>query len=294
MRQAVAALRAILCHGLRCVFALALCHHAVLAKEAPARIVTLGGDITEIVYRLGAGDKIVGRDATSTFPPEAEKLPEVGYFRQLGAEGVLSLKPDLILASASAGPPEVLQQIASTGVAIVKLPEAHSAAGLLAKIETIAAALGMAEEGAQLSRKIKAELDEAKSAVAALRGRPKVLFIIDAGGGAPMAAGRETAADAMMELANAENVFASHKGYKAISLEAAAAVSPEAIVLMDHSLESMGGVEGVASHPALRLTPAARNERIFSRNGSYLLGFGPRLPKAIVDFARAVRGQGQS
>ena len=70
---------------------------AVQAEEGPKRIVTLGSDITEIVYTLGEGQRIVGRDSTSVYPPDVEKIADVGYFRQLGAEGVLSLKPDLII-----------------------------------------------------------------------------------------------------------------------------------------------------------------------------------------------------
>jgi iron complex transport system substrate-binding protein len=78
------------------------------AQQTPKRIVALGGEITEIVYQLGAAERLVGRDTTSTYPAEANELPDVGYFRQLGAEGVLSLQPDLVLATESAGPPEVL------------------------------------------------------------------------------------------------------------------------------------------------------------------------------------------
>ena len=109
-----------------------------------------------------------------------------------------------------------------------------------------------------------------------------------------MAAGRDTAADALIELAARSNVFASHKGYKAISLEAAAASGPQAIAMMEHTLKSLGGVSGVAEHPALRLTPTAKHKRIIARDGSFLLSFGPRLPLAIVDFARAIRGQAPS
>jgi iron complex transport system substrate-binding protein len=253
------------------------------------RIVTLGGDITEIVYELGRGTQIAGRDATSTFPPDVEKLPNVGYFRQLGAEGVLSLRPGLILASASAGPPEVIQQLRSAGVEIVQLADGHSEAGLLDKVKRIATALDVAAEGEALAARLEREMKTAKQAVASMSGRPRVLFIINAGSGAPMAAGRETAADALIALAGAENVFSDHTGYKAISLEAAAAAAPEAIALMDQTLASMGGVDAVAAHPALRLTPAAKAKRIFARPGSYLLSFGPRLPEAMVDFARAVR-----
>jgi iron complex transport system substrate-binding protein len=267
------------------------CSSAAFAEQPARRIVTLGGDITEIVYSLGEGQRLVARDTTSTFPPQAKALPDVGYFRQLGAEGVLSLKPDLIIAAASAGPPEVFEQIASTGVAIVRLADGHSGEGLIEKVKRISTALGVVEKGADLAAKLTQDLAEAKTAVASLSGRPKVLFIVNAGGGSPMAAGRDTAADALIELAAADNVFSSHKGYKAISLEAAAAAGPDAIAMMDHTLTAMGGVSGVSGHPALRLTPAARSKRIVAREGSFLLGFGPRLPKAILDFARAIRGQ---
>jgi iron complex transport system substrate-binding protein len=109
-----------------------------------------------------------------------------------------------------------------------------------------------------------------------------------------MAAGRDTAADSLIALCGGENVFASHAGYKTVSLEATAAAAPDAIGMMDHTLQVMGGVSAVANHPALRLTPAAKAMRIIARDGSFLLGFGPRLPEAIIDFAKAIRGKGQS
>jgi iron complex transport system substrate-binding protein len=201
------------------------------AEEAAKRIITLGGDITEIVYRLGEEGRLAGRDTTSKFPEEAKALPDVGYFRQIGAEGLLSLKPDLILASPAAGPPEALQQIAATGVKIVRLADGHSGGALLAKVQAIAAALGVKDEGERLASDLRDELAEAAAAVAAMPGRPKILFIIDGGGGAPMAAGRDTAADALIALAGGENVFSSHKGYKAVSLEAAAGAAPDAIAM---------------------------------------------------------------
>lgn len=255
------------------------------------RIIALGGDITEIVYLLGAQQRLAGRDTTSTFPAEANAIPSVGYFRQLGAEGVLSLRPDLILASASAGPPEVLQQIVATGVPVLRLPEVHTAESLLGKVARIANALSLPGEGVRLAGQLRQEIDAAKAAVAAMPGKPKVLFIVAGGGGAPMAAGRDTAADALIALCAGENVFAAHRGYKVVSLEAMAATGPDAIGMMDHTLEAMGGATTVAGNPALRLTPAAKHMRIVARDGSFLLGFGPRLPQAIVDFAKAIRGQ---
>jgi iron complex transport system substrate-binding protein len=262
-----------------------------VSARASEHVITLGGDVTEIVYALGEARRLVGRDLTSTFPAETADLRSVGYFRQLGAEGVLSLKPDLILAASAAGPAEALAQISAAGVKIVAMPDAYSPEGLLRKVEIIADALGIPEKGKSYAAKLKQDLDAAKSAVAAMPGRPKVLFIIAAGGGAPMAAGTHTAADALLGLAGCENVFAAHSGYKSISLEAAAAAAPEAIAMMSLTLDNLGGVEGITQHPALRLTPAAKTKRIIARDGSYLLSFGPRLPQAVVDFARAVRGE---
>ncbi len=257
----------------------------------PKRVVTLGGDVTEIVYALGEGKRLVGRDATSSWPEEAAGLPNVGYFRQLGAEGVLSLKPDLILATAQAGPAETLKQIGGTGVKIVTMPDGYSPDGLVRKIETIANALGQPEKGARLAAELKQQTDAAQALITGMPGRPKVLFIIAAGGGAPLAAGTQTAADAMVKLAGGENVFGAHTGYKAVSLEATAAAGPEAIVMMAQTLENLGGVTGVTEHPALRLTPAAKSGRVIARDGIYMLGFGPRLPQAMVEVARAIRGE---
>jgi iron complex transport system substrate-binding protein len=280
--------------GVLVAFSICFLTAAHTAEAQNARIIALGGDVTEIVYRLGEGSRLAGRDTTSTYPPEAKALPDVGYFRQLGAEGVLSLKPDLILASAAAGPPPVIEQLRSAGVRIVQLSSGFTPDILLAKVTTIAEELGVPRKGAALVEELKSKIETARSEAGKLPGRPRVLFLINAGNGAPLASGRDTAADALISLAEAENVFSAHTGYKPISAEAAAASAPDAIGLMEQTLAAMGGVDGVAKHPALSLTPAARNRKIFGRDGSYLLNFGPRLPEAILDFARAIREKGSS
>ena len=261
-------------------------------QERALRVIALGGDITEIVFALGEGSRLVGRDTTSTYPLEAKALPDAGYVRQLGAEGVLSLKPDLVLASAAAGPPAVIEQLKSAGVRVAQLPDGHGADVLLRKVALIASQLGVPEKGDTLVAVLDGSLKKAQIEVSTMASKPRVLFIINPGNGAPLAAGRETAAATLIELAGGQNVFSDYSGYKPISLEAAATANPDAIGLMDQSLAAMGGVEGVAQHPALRFTQAARDKRIFGREGSYLLSFGPRLPQAIIDFAKAIRGMG--
>ncbi len=92
-----------------------------LARAAPTQhVVSLGGDITEIVYALGEQGRLACDDQTSIYPPEAAKLRQVGYLRTLSAEGVLSCQPDLILASEDAGPAAALSQLAGAGVPLVR------------------------------------------------------------------------------------------------------------------------------------------------------------------------------
>ncbi|WP_416897084.1 MAG: ABC transporter substrate-binding protein [Minwuia sp.] len=81
------------------------------AEGSGQRVVTIGGSITEIVYQLNAQDRLVGVDSTSMFPPQALELPNVGYVRQLSAEPILALAPDLILAEADAGPPAAVDHL---------------------------------------------------------------------------------------------------------------------------------------------------------------------------------------
>ena len=97
----------------------------VVAESYPnaSAIVSVGGPVTEIIYALGEQDRLVGRDTTSVYPPEANDLPNVGYMRALSAEGVLSLSPDLILARSTSGPPVTLDQLAASSVPIVLVEE---------------------------------------------------------------------------------------------------------------------------------------------------------------------------
>jgi iron complex transport system substrate-binding protein len=254
------------------------------------RIVSLGGDLTEIIYALGHIDDIVARDSTSLYPSTVQDLPDVGYVRNLGAEPILSMAPTLIIASAEAGPPDVINLVQSSGVPVVQPPEGFSQHRLEARIRAIGEALNEADDANALIETIRTEMTQVRAAVSDRSERPKVLFLLQARDGSPMAAGTETAADAMIKLAGGQNVFTSHSGYKPFSLEVLAEAQPDALMLMDHSLMAMGGAEALKSHPAIGLTPAAQNGKIIAADGLFLLGFGPRLPEAVTFIAEALHG----
>jgi iron complex transport system substrate-binding protein len=269
---------------------LGACALAVAEPADTQRIVSVGGDVTEILYALGAGEHIVATDTTSLYPPEALATPKVGYARTLAAEGILSLRPTLVIASGDAGPPEALDQLRDAGVEVRVLPKGHDVANIYAKIEDIADAIGGDALAAPLVADVERRMEAARRTVARAEGCPRVLFLLNIDAGAPIAAGSDTGADAIIRLAGGCNVFGAEHGYKPLSVEAAVAAAPEVILVMQQRLDDLGGIERVLENPALKLTPAARAKRVVAMDGLYLLGFGPRTPDAVLDLARLLHG----
>ncbi|BCX81300.1 iron complex transport system substrate-binding protein [Methylomarinovum caldicuralii] len=246
------------------------------------RIVVAGGALTEIVYALGAEDRLVGVDSTSRYPPQAARLPQVGYLRNLSTEGVLSLRPDLVLTTEAAGPPQVLDQLRAAGVKVIQLSEDHSPKGVLDKIAQVAAILGREAEGERLKRRVAEGFATLARRLAAIDRRPRVVFLLHLVRGSPLAAGKDTAADRMIVQAGGVNAL-THRGYRPVSTEAMIAAAPEVVVISEQMAEALGDPETVWQLPGLALTPAHLSRRLVVRDSLYLLGFGPRTPQAALE-----------
>ena len=247
----------------------------------PRRIVTLGGSVTEIVYALGAGDQGVGVDASSVYPEAATEKPNVGYFRKVPAEGVLSLNPSLVLALEGTGPPTVFEQFRSAGVRTVQVPDTPSVTGAKQKIQTIGDLLGRSARGDSLIAAMERDLDEARALRAEAASTPRVLFVYARGSGTMNVAGRGTSAAAMIELAGGENAITGFEGFKPMSAEAVVEAEPDVILALTRGLESIGGTKGLLEQPGIPLTPAGKQKRIVAMDDLLLLGFGPRLGTAV-------------
>lgn len=255
------------------------------AAAGQPRVVSLGGDITETVFALGAGETLVAVDSTSRHPPAARELPDVGYLRQLGAEPLIALRPTLVLASESAGPAEVVSQLKAAGIRWVTIADTHSPQGVLDKVQAVAAALDRPGAGAGLTAALREEFSELPPAPAS---PPRVLFLLSVGRGAPLAAGRDTSAEAIIELAGGRNALEGFQGFKPVSAEALVAAAPDVVVIPKRSLDLLGGPEAVLDRPGLAATAAGRERRLISMDGLLLLGFGPRTPQAAARLAGAL------
>lgn len=251
------------------------------------RIVSIGGTITEILYDLGAQDRIVARDSTSFYPAAANSKPDVGYMRQLSAEGILGQKPDLILMEEGSGPPPVIEILKASEVPMVVIPTPPKADKIGQKIRDVGASVGLSDKAEALATKTETDLKTLIDDVAKIKAdKKKVLFVLSLSNGRVMAGGADTEAGAVIELAGGINAAPTINGYKPLSDEAVIAAQPDAVLSMsrgDHSITP----EQVFALPSMQTTPAAQNKALISMDGLLLLGFGPRTPEA----ARALAAQ---
>lgn len=273
-----------------------LCLSLILAFPAladePQRVITLGGSITEIAVALGAGDRLVARDTTSTFPETVLGLPDVGYIRALSPENILALDPALIVAEGDAGPPEAVAVLQAAGIPFALMPEATDPEGVIAKITAVAAALDLSGEGAALAADVAAGFDAVAQDVARVTTPKRVLFILSLQGGRVMAGGQGTGAEGIIHLAGGVNAATGFDGYKPMTDEAVLAAAPDVILMMDREGDMAISDEDVLAQPALAQSPAARAGAIVRMDGMLLLGFGPRTPQAAEALHAALYGAG--
>ncbi|SEE25352.1 iron complex transport system substrate-binding protein [Rhizobiales bacterium GAS188] len=256
--------------------------------QAPERIMALGGAVTEILYALSLQDRIVGLDTTSLYPPQALKdKPNVGYLRAVSAEGILSLRPSLVIALDGAGPADALKLVADAGVPIMRLPEDPTQDGVIARIEAVGRLVGAEQSAGRLANRTRAGFAQLEALRSRLGRKVRVLFLLSLQNGRPVVAGRKTTADGMIGLAGAVNAADMIQGFKPMTEEAVIAAAPDAIVMMSNAGVTLGSDE-VFSQPAFAATPAARNRVFISMDGLYLLGFGPRTPEAARDLMSAL------
>src|SRR5437016_2108688 len=250
-----------------------------------ARIVSIGGAITEILYALGFEDRLTGVDATSLYPPAALRdKPNVGYMRQLSAEGVLGLNPSLVLAVQGSGPMETMDVLEAAKVPLVLVPEIFSEQGLIDKIKLVGHAMGADKRAECLAAAVSDDLAQLRTLRAKVTKPVRVMFVMSLLNGRAMAAGKNTAANEIIALAGGVNAIDGYDGYKIISDEAIVAAKPDVVLSIQRSQDSLEA-DAVYVHPAFALTPVAANKTFISMEGLYLLGFGPRTAAAARDLS---------
>ncbi|MEU1510646.1 ABC transporter substrate-binding protein [Streptomyces sp. NPDC005811] len=248
-----------------------------------SRILPLNGGVAEIVFTLGLGDRVVGRDITATFT-EAKQLPQVTKAHDVSAESVLSLRPTVVLADTDTGPKEAIDQIRDAGIPVVVLDPATELADVTTRTTRIAEALGVPAAGKALNRRMAGELAAARAAVPG-GSRPKVAFLYLRGSAAVyLIGGKGSGADSLLAAAGAVDAGTAaglDKPFTPITTEALAQARPDVILMMTKGLESVGGLDGLLAIPGIAQTPAGLHRRVVDLEDGVLLSFGPRTPLVI-------------
>lgn len=248
--------------------------------DSVARIVTIAPGSAEIVWSLGLGDSIVGKDLASIFP-NSDSIVTVNPGHELALETVLSLEPTIVIADTSDENSVKLEKLVELGFPVVVIPEATSLSEINPRVMAVATALGVVASGDTLTKQIDAELQnsilnktkEIRIAFLYLRGNAGVYLL----------GGKGSGADSMIAALGASDVGTQLgiSGFAPLTAESLAKANPDVILVMNKGLESVGGIEKLITLPGISSTTAAQNRSIIQADDRALLSFGPQTPNVI-------------
>ncbi|WP_436524297.1 heme/hemin ABC transporter substrate-binding protein [Actinoplanes sp. HUAS TT8] len=255
--------------------------------------VNLYGSLGEIVFSLGMGDRVIGRDTSTTFPA-AKKLPLVTpQGHDLSAEAILKLNPTVLLADDSIGPPTVLDQVRQAGIPVVIVDDEQTLAAVPAHIRAVAAALGVPEAGERLVGRVQGEINTARESAPKTDKPLKIAFLYVRGtAGVYLIGGAGAGSDAMIQAIGAVDAGSAIglKKFRPLTSEGLINAAPDVILVMTEGLTSVGGVDGLLKLAGVAQTPAGANRRIVDMDDGVLLNFGARTGPAVAALAKAVYG----
>jgi len=247
----------------------------------PERVVALAPSLTEVVYGLGEGDRLVGVCAQCDYPDEAKRLPRVGGYLSPSVEEVLGVRPDLVLAVPSPGNREAVRALERAGIRVLVAGD-RTLDDLWTSIAAVADALGVPDRGAAMTGSVRADLQAVHARVEGLPPR-RVLLVV---GHRPLiVAGGGTLQDELVRTAGGVNVAAdAGAAFPQVPMELVVARAPD--VILDAAMGSEAG--GRELFAALRTVPAVRDGRIVPLQADALFRAGPRVGEAAAMLASAI------
>jgi iron complex transport system substrate-binding protein len=270
-----------------CLFAVSLivlyCNNS-LAAEAPGpqRVVSLAPSVTETLFALGFGDRLVGVTTYCDYPPEARRLPKIGGFTNPSLEAIVDKKPDVVIGVNTATDPAKAREMERLGLK-VNLISVASVNDILAGIKSVARLMGSSEAGEKLVLKIERQFNQVKKRVAPAPRRSTLLVV----GLRPLVAvGGKNYIDELITLAGGDNI-AGNAAQPWLNLpdEYVVAKAPQVII------EAGMGSERAASAQHwgdLKSIPAVKEGRVYSYPSDKILRPGPRVGEGLEEIARMV------
>jgi len=257
--------------------------------DGPAqRVLSMAPSNTEILFAIGAGAQVVGRDSLSDYPEAAKTVTDIGStFEALNTESIVSLKPDLVLA-AEINTPEQVKQLEDLGLTVYYLKNPHTLEEMYDNLAIVAQLTGHEDEATALIESLKARVAAVDEKIAPLSSRLGVFYELDATDPAkPYTAGKGTFITLLIERAGGYNIASDIDGYPQFSLEQVVTADPAFIILGD----ARYGVspESIAQRPGWENLSAVKNGNVVPFNDDLASRPGPRLVDALEELAKLLR-----
>jgi len=252
-------------------------------SEGP-RVVGVSKQINEYLYEIGAESVLVARDLTSIYPPAIRKLPSVGYHRALSAEGIISMRPTMLLTDGNLGPDAVVEQVKKVGIPVVIMSPGSTVDSAQALMAQLGERFGRTQAADSVIAAWKRGMDDAIADSTHWTGAPKPRVLVMHFGqlnNSYLALKRGSAADRIIGWAGGVNAVDSAGGMLRLTPELIARAAPDVIIATDVGFDRMGSAAKFATLPGVALTPAARNGRVYRVDETEVMYFGPRTPASI-------------
>jgi iron complex transport system substrate-binding protein len=248
------------------------------------RVVCVSKQINEFIYDIGTQGHLVGRDLTSVYPAQIQRVPSVGYHRSLSAEGIISLRPTMLLTDGNVGPDAVLDQVRKVGIPVVTMAPGATADSAQALMLRLGDTFGRRAAADSVVARWRAEMASVLADTARWAGRRKPRVLVMHFGqliNNYLAVNRGSAADEMIRMAGGVNAVDSVGGMTRLTPELIARAAPDVIVATDVGFDRLGTAEKFAALPGVAQTPAGKARRVYRIDESEVMYFGPRTPGTV-------------
>lgn len=251
------------------------------------RVVSLAPGSAEIVWSLGLGDVIAGKDLVSVYPG-SEQTTTVNPGHEVALEVVLSLDPTLVLADKSEENSDAVAKLIELGIPVVEIPEANTISQITPRIMAVANALGVNSSGDELAAETDTKLKQASSSL----GRDKTIAFLYLRGnaGVYLIGGKGSGADSIIDSLGSRDAgtLIGIEGFAPLTAESLAQANPDILMVMNEGLESVGGIEKLLALPGISSTSAGQNSAVIQADDRVLLTFGPQTPNVVTCLANQI------
>jgi len=254
------------------------------AERAGPRVVGVSKQINEFLYEIGAESVLVARDLTSIYPPAIRSLPSVGYHRALSAEGIISMRPTMLLTDGNLGPDAVVEQVKKVGIPVLIMTPGSTVDSAQALMAQLGERFGRKAAADSVIAAWKLDMSRALADSTRWMGAPKPRVLVMHFGqlnNSYLALKRGSPADRIIEWAGGVNAVDSVGGMMRLTPELIARAAPDVIIATDVGFDRTGSAQKFAELPGVSLTPAAKSGRIYRVDETEVMYFSPRTPASI-------------